>query len=136
MPATNMCTINPESTVIQPTALAPVHHYNLEAGISLDPPQLNHQTAVCTRDILTQARAQTAKVCRRKWQFFVRVTVALLSIASAYLGGFLCHDANLGIKIGAVLALSMAIFEVLEKMLYRGPARDSDSRDQILARLC
>ncbi|KAJ4859299.1 hypothetical protein T069G_07566 [Trichoderma breve] len=61
---------------------------------------------------------------QREWQTIFRVGIVLLSIASGCLGGFLRHDANLGLGIGAgVLAGLLVLFEVLKHKLRRARQR-------------
>ncbi|KAL7912553.1 hypothetical protein GGI35DRAFT_255377 [Trichoderma velutinum] len=55
---------------------------------------------------------------QREWQTIVRIGIVLLSVISGCLGGFLRHDANLGLEIGAnVLAGLLVLFEVLKHKL-------------------
>ncbi|KAL6808808.1 hypothetical protein GGI42DRAFT_222740 [Trichoderma sp. SZMC 28013] len=55
---------------------------------------------------------------QREWQTLVRIKIVLLSAISGCLGGFLRHDANLGLGIGAgVLASLLVLFEVLKHKL-------------------
>ncbi|KAM6480424.1 hypothetical protein HDV62DRAFT_110465 [Trichoderma sp. SZMC 28011] len=61
---------------------------------------------------------------QREWQTIFRVGIVLLSIVSGCLGGFLRHDANLGLGIGAgVLAGLLVLFEVLKHKLRRARQR-------------
>ncbi|KAL5091685.1 hypothetical protein Trisim1_002900 [Trichoderma cf. simile WF8] len=65
-----------------------------------------------------QARDDGGTFLQREWQTIFRVGIVLLSIASGCLGGFLRHDANLGLGIGAgVLAGLLVLFEVLKHKL-------------------
>ncbi|KAK0767138.1 hypothetical protein V8C43DRAFT_309374 [Trichoderma afarasin] len=71
-----------------------------------------------------QARENEGTFLQREWQTIFRVGIVLLSIASGCLGGFLRHDANLGLGIGAgVLAGLLVLFEVLKHKLRRARQR-------------
>ncbi|OPB42633.1 hypothetical protein A0O28_0037530 [Trichoderma guizhouense] len=71
-----------------------------------------------------QAREDGETFLQREWQTIFRIGIVLLSIASGCLGGFLRHDANLGLGIGAgVLAGLLVLFEVLKHKLRRARQR-------------
>lgn len=121
----------PEAPLPEEPPFGPVADFTMSSNNStpVNTPSLTRKsTQVLTYLTQTgtqlQARQDGETFLQREWQTISRVGIVLLSIASGCLGGFLRHDANLGLGIGAgVLAGLLVLFEVLKHKLRRARQR-------------
>ncbi|KAL6810400.1 hypothetical protein J3E69DRAFT_174891 [Trichoderma sp. SZMC 28015] len=101
----------PEAPLPQEHAFGPVADLTMSSNNSTSTTQV-------------QARDDGETFLQREWQTIFRVKIVLLATISGCVGGFLRHDANLGLGIGAgVLAGLLVLFEVLKHKLRRARQR-------------
>lgn len=119
----------PEAPLPEEHAFGPVADLTMSSNnsTSVSSSSLLRKSTVLTSLIQTtqvQARDDGETFFQREWQTIFRVGIVSGSTISGCLGGFLRHDANLGLGIGAgVLAGLLVLFEVLKHKLRRARQR-------------